>query len=148
MDSNTPLTHQSLPIRLSLLSCHRLLTLVHNRIEQLHGKLSKVSPEVIPMGDINQPLLLLRSDVRGGGHPVCGIDKEQYQDFAVAGLLWIGELEGLDLVLVEVGECDAAICSCDHVPDFLHTWYTPEGTSLECTPYFGIRLDAIPVHII
>ena len=74
------------------------------------------------MDDINQPLLLLRSDVCGGGHLVCGIYKEEYQDFVVARLLWIGELGGLDLVLVEVGECDAVICSCDHVPDFLHTW--------------------------
>ena len=56
------------------------------------------------MGDINQPLLPLRSDVRGGGHPVCRIDKEEYQEFAVARLMWIGELEGSDLVLVEVGD--------------------------------------------
>ena len=74
------------------------------------------------MGEVDYPLPLLRTDVCSGRNPVRRVDEEEYEDFAVTGLLWINELERLDLVLVEVGERDAAIALSDHVPDFLYTW--------------------------
>ena len=83
------------------------------------------------MREIGQPLLLLRSDVGGGGNAIRGVHKEEHQELAVARLPAIGELEGLDLVLVEVWEGDAAIGSGDHVPDFLHTRHAPGRMSVE-----------------
>ena len=80
-----------------------------------------MSARVTPVRDISQPLLLLRTDVRSGGNPVGRIDEEEHQDFAVARLLWVDKLERLDLVLVYIGECDAAIAFGDHVSDFLYT---------------------------
>jgi len=100
------------------------------------------------MREICQPFLLLGSDVCSGGNPERGIDEEEYEDFAVPGFLWIGESEGLDLVLVEVGERDAAIGFGDHVSNFLHTWNAPAGIPVECGSGFAIRLGVVPVHVV
>ena len=77
------------------------------------------------MREIGQPFLLLRSDVSGRGDPERRIDEEEDEDLAVAGFLWVCESEGLDLVLVEVWEGDAAIGFGDHVSDCLYAWYAP-----------------------
>ena len=100
------------------------------------------------MGEIGQPILLLGSDVCSGGNSERRIDEEEHEDFTVARFLRVGESEGLDLVLVEVRECDAAICFGDHVSNFLYAWYAPGLTPLECGSVSGIRLDDIPVHVV
>ena len=103
-DSDTPLTHQLLPIRFSLLSRHRFPALIRDQIQKLHRKLGKVSVEVVLMRELGQPLLLLRGNLCGRGDPERRVDEEEYEDFAVPGFLWIDESEGLDLVLVQVWE--------------------------------------------
>ena len=83
------------------------------------------------MRELGQPLLLLRGNVCGRGDPERGIDEEEHEDFSVPGFLWIDETDGLDLVLVQVWECDAAVGFGDYVPDSLYAWYAPVETLLE-----------------
>ena len=68
-----------------------------------------------------EPFALLRRYVRGGKNLLCWIDQEENEDLAVTRFGRVLQAEGLDLVLVQVWECDTSVGFGDHVADTLHT---------------------------
>ena len=70
---------------------------------------------------MHNPSSLLRRYVRGGKNPLSRIDQEEDEDPAVTRFCGILQSEWLDLVLVQVRECDASVGFRDHITDTLHT---------------------------
>ena len=74
------------------------------------------------MHGLGNPFVLLRCHVRSRRDLLGRIDQEEDKDLAVARFGGILQLEWLDLVLVQVRECDASVGFCNYVADTLDTW--------------------------
>ena len=120
-----PLRHQCLPIFLGFQTSHRPLGLIRDHREDLIGKLRKTRVRTCATHGFDEPLALLGYHVRGGKDLLHRIDQEEDEDLAVTRFRGILQLERLDLVLIQIRECDASVGFGDHVPDVLHTWGVP-----------------------
>ena len=119
--SYDPLRHQFHPVLLSFRTSHRPLILTRDHREQFNGKFRKTRILTGVIHSIGDPFALLRCHVCGGENPLCRIDQEEDEDLAVTRFGGILQAEWLDLVLVQVWECDASVGFGDHVADILDT---------------------------
>ena len=85
------------------------------------------------MQGLGDPLALLRRHICGGEDPLCRIDQEEDEDLAVTRFAGILQVEWLDLVLVQVRECNASMRFGDHIAKILHA----RGAADTQTPQFA-----------
>ena len=121
-----PLRHQCLPIFLRFQTSHRPLGFIRDHREDLIGKLRKTRVRTCATHGFDEPLALLGYHVRGGKDLLRRIDQEEDEDLAVTRFGGILQLEWLDLVLIQIRECDASVGFGDHIANVLHTWRVPD----------------------
>ena len=83
-------------------------------------------------GLVNPPTLL-RPHICGRKDPLHRVDQEEDEDPTVTRLHRILQPEWLDLVLVQVRECDTSVSFRDHIANILHTRGVPGMNTLQFT---------------
>ena len=102
------------------------------------GKFRKSRILTCAMRGLINPPTLLRPHIRGRKDPLHRVDQEEDEDPAVSRFRGILQPEWLDLVLVQVRECDASVSFRDHIANILHTRGVPGMNTLQFTK-FGRR---------
>ena len=119
-DERLPLLHQFQPKFFCKLQTERKIDIVKDmalRLERKSSYLLILRPRQIP-----PPLLLLAGDVCSANYLDIGVDKEECDDLAMAGLGWVSELERPDAVLKNVRESKQAAFTGLDTANFLHSW--------------------------
>ena len=121
LHKDRPLRHQFLPIFLSLRTSHRPFVLVRDHREEFEGEFCKSRVLTCATHGFSNPPVLLRCHVRGRRDLLRRINQEEDEDPAVTGFGGILQAEWLDLVLIQVRECNASVRFGYNIADILQT---------------------------
>jgi len=132
---HNPLRHQFFPIFLSFRTSHGALVGIRDHLEEFNRNLPKSRDLTCAIRGLDNPLTLLGRHVRGRNDLLCRIDQEEDEYLPVAGPGGILQSERLDLVLVQVWECDASVSFGDHIANILYTW---AGADMDCLQFTGL----------
>jgi hypothetical protein len=120
-DERLPLLHQFQPKFLRVLQTEWKINIFKDMVLQLDRKagylLILLRPRQIP-----PPLLLLAGHMCSANHLDIGVDEEECDDLAMAGLGWVSKLERADAVLKNVRESEQAAFASLDAANLLHSW--------------------------
>ena len=91
------------------------------------------------MHGLGNPLALLRCHIRGRKDSLCRIDQEEDEDLAMTRFGGVPQAEWLDLVLVQVWECDTSVGFRDHIADILYARGGPNIYGPQFTRYGDVH---------
>lgn len=115
----SPLAHQFLPVFFGLRAAHTPIVPLRDHREDLGRESCKCGVRARGAHSLRHPIALLGCNIRGGRDLPGRINQEEHKDFPATGFGRVLQLEWLDLMLIQVRECDTSVGLGDDITDIL-----------------------------